>query len=73
MKQNEDYILDALFSQRYYYNLANKLESANLILIFVACILGSIAINNLLYQIIVKRLAWIKKQQLPGQHWYWCF
>lgn len=52
-KQNEDYILDALFSQRYYYDLANKQENVNLILIFVACILGSFTIDNLTYQIIV--------------------
>lgn len=52
-KQNEEYILDALFSQRYYYNLANKLETVNLILIFTACILGSFSIDSLLYQILV--------------------
>lgn len=52
-KQNEEYILDALFSQRYYYNLANKLETVNLILIFTACILGSFSIDSVLYQILV--------------------
>lgn len=52
-KQNENYILDALFSQRYYYNLANKLETTYLILLFLACILGSFSINDLLYQFVV--------------------
>lgn len=52
-KQNEAYILDALFSQRYYYNLANKLETINLILTFITCILGSFSIDNVLYQFII--------------------
>ena len=52
-KQNKKYILDALFSQRYYYNLANKLETISLILIFTACVLGSFSIDNVLYQLFV--------------------
>lgn len=52
-KQNEPNILDALFSQRYYYNTANKLDTINLILILITCILSSFTIEDNMYKIVV--------------------
>lgn len=45
-KQNEKDMLDILYAQRQYYNIANRLDSINLLLIFIVCMYDFFEINN---------------------------
>lgn len=52
-KQNEKDMLDILYAQRKYYNMANKLDSINLLLIFVVCMYDFFEINNTMIKLLV--------------------
>lgn len=52
-KQNEKDMLDILYAQRQYYNMANKLDSINLLLIFVVCTYDFFEINNAMIKLLV--------------------
>lgn len=52
-KQNEKYMLDILYAQRQYYNIANKLDSINLLLILIVCMYDFFEINNPMIKLLV--------------------
>lgn len=52
-KQNEKDMLDILYAQRQYYNMANKLDSINLLLIFVVCMYDFFEINNAMIKLLI--------------------
>lgn len=55
-KQNEKYMLDILYAQRQYYNIANKLDSINLLLILIVCMFDFFEINNPMIKLLVNGL-----------------
>lgn len=55
-KQNEKDMLDILYAQRQYYNIANKLDSINLLLILIVCMFDFFEINNPMIKLLVNGL-----------------
>lgn len=55
-KQNEKDMLDVLYAQRQYYNIANKLDSINLLLILIVCMFDFFEINNPMIKLFVNGL-----------------
>ncbi len=52
-KQNEKDMLDILYAQRHYYNIANQLDIINLLLIFIVCVFDFFEINNPMIKLLV--------------------
>jgi len=55
-KQNEKDMLDILYAQRHYYNIANQLDNINLLLIFILCMFDFFEINNPVIKLLVNGL-----------------
>ncbi len=55
-KQNEKDMLDILYAQRHYYNIANHLDNINLLLIFIVCAYDFFEINNPMIKLLVNGL-----------------
>ncbi len=52
-KQNEKDMLDILYAQRHYYNIANQLDIINLLLIFIVCVFDFFEINIPMLKLLV--------------------
>jgi hypothetical protein len=52
-KQNEKDMLDILYAQRHYYNVANLLDNTNLLLIFIVCTFDFFELNNPMIKLLV--------------------
>ena len=55
-KKNKKDMLDILYAQRQYYNIANKLDSINLLLILIVCMFDFFEINNPMIKLLVNGL-----------------
>ncbi len=52
-KQNEKHMLDILYAQRHYYNIANILDNINILLTFFVCVFDFLEINNPIIKLLV--------------------
>ena len=52
-KQNEKHMLDILYAQRHYYNIANILDNINILLTFFLCVFDFLEINNPIIKLLV--------------------